>query len=250
LRPSLRGPKLISAKPVSGNVFAHGPPNGYPKETGVMSDLKDAVPIVRDENGNDVNFGLRIGYGLGVLGLFLLGGLISLNSSSIVPMIAVIILGGVPLSIVVYIMSEGNIQRVHLDSQNRERERDILIKENYVISKNTSDAISELKAKETGDFIIAGAGATIINRAMLHNSMNKVIAQDNNLSEALKTIAGFVEQSKNTDAAEILNEFNKKIDAGDSKVTLKALWISLVSTVPDVVKLGKSAAQIYQYVES
>lgn len=78
--------------------------------------------------------------------------------------------------------------------------------------------------------------------------MNTVASQDSNLSDALKIIAGFVEKTNNREAADLLNEFNKKIADGDSKITLKSIWKNIVSTVPDIVTLGEFVAKIYAYL--
>ncbi len=116
------------------------------------------------------------------------------------------------------------------------------------MEKVTSKAITELQARQAGDIIVAGDNNTIINKSELRNSMNTLSQQDENLSEALKIIAGFVEKAQNREAADLLNEFNKKIVSGENKITLKSIWKNLVSVVPDIVTLGEAVAKIYAFL--
>src|ERR1700732_1983040 len=93
--------------------------------------------------------------------------------------------------------------------------------------------LTEFQARAIGANIIAEQGATVYNnsfnnstvvdRSTLIHSMNRV-ESDAQLADALKVVAGIVQNANNAAAIETLNEFNKKIASKDSKITLRALW--------------------------
>jgi hypothetical protein len=105
----------------------------------------------------------------------------------------------------------------------------------------------EVMARESGDVIINGninanSNATLIIGSNLVNSMNK----NPESADALKKLAGFVQETGNDQAKLVLNELLKRQAAGEDKVVTGALWERLLKllpaleTIPDiVVKLSK-----------
>ena len=82
-------------------------------------------------------------------------------------------------------------------------------------------------ANVQGDsFSNIGAGATIINRSTLTNSLNaarQVAGEDT--AKALQSVSQIVENSGNADAVESLNEFNEELAKPDPKKSrLKLFW--------------------------
>lgn len=105
--------------------------------------------------------------------------------------------------------------------------------------------LREIEAKAYGDTIIAGAGATVINRSVLINSLNAVKEDDPELADAITTVAGFIAKSGNNDAADIFKDLVSAIGDKPRRPTLiKASWNLLVNTLPDVAKLSTAVAAI------
>ncbi len=208
-----------------------------------MSDRDNGNPVVRDDDGVDINFGLRIIGAVGGLCLFAISAMAFVNGSPGTGILLFLL-----LALWLKIQSDANMSELYARRKSISQHRDHLIKETNSLEKVTSKAITELQARQAGDIIIAGDNNTIINRSELRNSMNTLSQQDENLSEALKIIAGFVEKAQNREAADLLNEFNKKIVSGENKITLKSIWKNLVSVVPDIVTLGEAVAKIYAFL--
>jgi hypothetical protein len=78
--------------------------------------------------------------------------------------------------------------------------------------------------------------------------MNKVKRTDPDVAEALKIIGGFIEKSGNKEAADIYNEFNKRIDAGEGKIVVSSLWDKLVTILPGIVSLGDAVQKIVMFI--
>ncbi len=208
-----------------------------------MSDRDNGIPVVRDDDGVDINFGLRIIGAVGGLCLFAISAMAFVNGSPGTGILLFLL-----LALWLKIQSDANMSELYARRKSISQHRDHLIKETNSLEKVTSKAITELQARQAGDIIVAGDNNTIINKSELRNSMNTLSQQDENLSEALKIIAGFVEKAQNREAADLLNEFNKKIVSGENKITLKSIWKNLVSVVPDIVTLGEAVAKIYAFL--
>jgi hypothetical protein len=122
---------------------------------------------------------------------------------------------------------------------------------------HSAKLLTELQARAIGAQIVAEAGATVYNnsfnnstvvdRSTLIESLNRV-DNDTQLADALQVVAGIVQNSGNALAIQTLNEFNKKIAAKDSKITLRALWDQPVKLVPDVVAIGGAASKIIEFL--
>jgi hypothetical protein len=128
-----------------------------------------------------------------------------------------------------------------------------------VEQEQNAKLLTEVQARAIGSHIIAGEGATVYNnsfnnstvvdRSTLIHSMNR-FQTDDQLADALKIVAGIVQNSKNAAAIETLNEFNKKIASKDSKITLRALWDQIVKLVPTVAEIGGAASKIVDWLSS
>jgi len=125
--------------------------------------------------------------------------------------------------------------------------------------EQSAKLLTELQARAIGANIIAEQGATVYNhsfnnsavveRSTLIHSLNRV-ERDAQLADALKIVAGIVQNSKNSAAIETLNEFNRKIASQDSKITLRALWDQIVKLVPSVIEIGAAASKIVEWLSS
>jgi hypothetical protein len=70
-------------------------------------------------------------------------------------------------------------------------------------------------AEQVGNKIMLGDGATLISGSILINSVNKYEQKNPELAQALKIIGGLIEKSANSEAANVYNEFNKRLQAGE-----------------------------------
>ena len=238
-----------------------------------MKDQDDfGIPVIRDRYGNDVNEGLRLetklAMGAVVLCIFLVVLIAASNSGGgggesvhragdDAPSGGIIFFGiilfaviGIPISLYFKEQSNENIRRVYSERDKEERRSARALEEVRRMTEQSSQKLSDLQAREIGDTIIAGPGAYIVNKSLLINSLNRISSGNENLGNALKEVAGCIENSKNAEAAQIFNEFNKKIEAGEGRFTLKGLWQLLVKTLPEVVQVGNAAGQIATFIES
>jgi hypothetical protein len=94
--------------------------------------------------------------------------------------------------------------------------------------------------------VFVGNSGTIIVDSLLSNSLNRIKEQnDEAAAAALKSIAELVSKANRPDANALLNTFNEEIvKPAPNKDLLRGLWNGLVTTLPEVAKLGDAAAKI------
>ena len=97
-----------------------------------------------------------------------------------------------------------------------------------------------------GDRITAGAGAIVINRAIVQNSLNKIKERKGeDAARLLEQISRHVEESKNPKAVEMWEGFNKQLIDDPSKTTmLQSIWEGLVRVLPQVGTIAAAAGGI------
>jgi hypothetical protein len=101
-------------------------------------------------------------------------------------------------------------------------------------------AIEQVREKRTGDtFENIGAGATVINRSSLQNSVNSIRASmGDEVAEALQRAAEIIGQSANEDAAENLNALSEELEKPyPRRGLLRSFWFGIVTALPTVVEL-------------
>ena len=101
--------------------------------------------------------------------------------------------------------------------------------------------------KVSGDiFSNIGEGATIINRSLLSNSMNRL--KDNgqgDIAEALQRIAELIEKSGSSEAAENFEAMTEELShPAPRKTILKSLWAGTIAALPMISELTDSVDKI------
>jgi hypothetical protein len=91
-----------------------------------------------------------------------------------------------------------------------------------------------------------GSGATVINRSNLVNAMNVTKdTLDPSVSEALRKLAEFIEQSGNKEAAENFNAFTEELQqSSPRKSLLKSFWNGMLAALPTLADLATVAGTI------
>ena len=112
------------------------------------------------------------------------------------------------------------------------------------IAKRMANSIDELKQLKTGDTIIAHEGAIVINRSTLVDSLNKLNGTDDSIADALKTIAGYIENYKLNEAQKPFENLHVAISEKKDPTLIRAIWNDLVSIAPEIATLTKAAATI------
>lgn len=127
----------------------------------------------------------------------------------------------------------------YIESQTRQK------KQVTDMVKSAHKKISEIEARGLGDTIIAHAGATVVNRSIVVNSFNALKDSEPELADALKVLAGFVENSKNSEAAEALGNLTEAIGKSDRKPSqVRAYWNELVRILPGVTALAAAVTAV------
>jgi hypothetical protein len=117
-----------------------------------------------------------------------------------------------------------------------ERSAETLTELTRTMAKVTTDV--ERLARVRGDTIIqgnitvSGEGVVIIGSELV-NSMNR----NPEIADALKVVAGFVQEAGNPEAAKCLNELIKRNNQGEDKVVTSALWDRLIKILPSISSL-------------
>lgn len=125
---------------------------------------------------------------------------------------------------------------------------DVLIANQHKLSAQiNANTVKARKVKIMGDvFKNIGAGATIINRSSLVNAMN--VAKDTvdpSVSEALRQLAEFIEQSENQEAAENFNAFTEELQQpSPRKGLLKSFWNGMLAALPTIANLSTVAGTV------
>lgn len=97
-----------------------------------------------------------------------------------------------------------------------------------------------------GDRIIAGAGATIINRSTVTNAFNRVKKEhDEGTAELIKKVADIVEKSGDPKAIKLFNAFTDQLqNPQPDKTILESLWQSLMVALPAIGAIAGAVAGI------
>ena len=98
-----------------------------------------------------------------------------------------------------------------------------------------------------GDVLKNIKNATIINKAMVIDSYNKVNKEHNEeVVKALVEIAEFIEKSGDVAAGILFNNFNEElIKPKTEKDTLKKIWSGIEKTLPSIVSLSTKLAPLF-----
>ena len=151
------------------------------------------------------------------------------------------------------------IYGVALENFRREQERRLL--QSVAAQRETATSIRELstamsaQAQEleslsrsrgdtiiSGDIKVSGAGTVIIASDLI-NSMN----QNPDIADALKVVAGFVQDSGSEEAKKCFNELIKRSNNSDDKVVAGALWERLVKLLPSLSSLADAFVKLSTY---
>jgi len=99
---------------------------------------------------------------------------------------------------------------------------------------------------EGDSFSNIGAGATIINRSTLTNSLNAARAHGGEeTANALKSVSEIVEKSGNADAADNLNAFNDELTKPNPKKSLlKSFWNAITDSLGPLTEVASAAEHI------
>ena len=88
--------------------------------------------------------------------------------------------------------------------------------------------------------------ATIINRSLVQNAMNRVRANTgDDVAETLKEIADAVEASENKNTAAFFDQFNEELQKQEPRKTLlRVSWDNLVQALPTIGAIAGAAGAI------
>ncbi|WP_052849951.1 hypothetical protein [Streptomyces avicenniae] len=129
----------------------------------------------------------------------------------------------------------------------RERVATIFHIEDSQVSIASRSGLEKEETTVTGDsFSNIGAGATVINRSLLANSLNRVgSAHGPETEAALARVAEIVEEAGNEEAAENFNALSAEL-AEDTprRGVLRALWAGVVTALPTVTELTSLGEQL------
>ncbi|SCG77819.1 hypothetical protein [Micromonospora inositola] len=95
-----------------------------------------------------------------------------------------------------------------------------------------------------------GSGATIINRSLISNALNRVVTTaGNDAAEALKVVTEHVQQSGNTEAAENLEGLLEEVERDQPRRSrMSAFWDAIIKALPSVAQLGEASAKIVELI--
>jgi hypothetical protein len=145
--------------------------------------------------------------------------------------------------------------------ENFRREQDRRLRQSVAAQRETATSIRELstamsaQAQELeslsrsrgdtiirGDIKVSGAGTVIIASELI-NSMN----HNPDIADALKVVAGFVQDSGSEEAKKCFNELIKRSNNSDDKVVAGALWERLVKLLPSLSSLADAFVKLSSY---
>ncbi|MFV2022836.1 hypothetical protein ACFHWS_27465 [Micromonospora sp. LOL_013] len=120
------------------------------------------------------------------------------------------------------------------------------ISSEQVTISNHNDHHEETKV--TGDsFSNIGAGAIIVNRSLLSQSLNRLGSDGRDeISTALLKVADLIEKSGNVEASESFNAMTEELNQSvPRKAVLKALWAGVVGALPTISDMADITDKIY-----
>lgn len=111
----------------------------------------------------------------------------------------------------------------------------------YNLDENSVEA-----DKPMGDIFENIHNATIINKALVENSFNKVkTEQDEETGKALVKAAEFIEKSKDPAAGTLFNNFTEELNKPQpDKSRLKSFWSGIQNALPSIASISESVAKI------
>lgn len=101
--------------------------------------------------------------------------------------------------------------------------------------------------KIVGDvFRDIGAGATVINKSVVTNSLNRVRSEHGpRVSEALRRVGEIVAESGSEEAVDNFNALSAELASETPKKgVLRALWLGIVAALPTVTELSSLGEQL------
>jgi hypothetical protein len=134
---------------------------------------------------------------------------------------------------------QAEIMRMHYEAMVRQA----------MMTPPPAPVIGEVKEMTMGDrFERIGAGATIVNRSMLFNSVNRARqTAGDDVARALEKLAGIVDNSHNPDAIDNFNGLAEELErAQPSKARMRSFWSGIMGALPGVVELADVADKIGQ----
>ncbi|MFC7100040.1 hypothetical protein ACFQQB_05850 [Nonomuraea rubra] len=132
-------------------------------------------------------------------------------------------------------MFEGRGRRVNIEN--------LFVQQNQL---NVIRARMEQQVVMGDNFSDIGAGATIVNRSLLVNALNRIATRDGeDVAQALRVITEHVAESGDEAARENLDGLMEELDRPEPrKARLKTFWNGLVDAAPGVAQLGEAASKI------
>jgi hypothetical protein len=118
-----------------------------------------------------------------------------------------------------------------------------------VILANDKAIIGQVRELIMGDhFEKIGAGAMIINRSALSNSLNRTNCEDgDDFGQALQKLAQIIEECGNLEAAENLNALTEElVRSQPRKALLKSFWNGIIAALPGVAEIAEIADHMSQ----
>jgi hypothetical protein len=118
-----------------------------------------------------------------------------------------------------------------------------------VILANDKAIIGEVRKLIMGDhFEKIGAGATIVNRSTLNNSLNRAQHEAGDAAVgALEMVAQVIENSGNQEAAENFNALSEELErAQPRKSVLRSFWNGIIAALPEIAQIAGIADHISQ----
>jgi hypothetical protein len=159
----------------------------------------------------------------------------------------IIIVGG----ITTYIFRSIHLRAVAVaKEQELNKARDIALDIKYQMELQTKAMEKLQSASKMGDFIIQGNHAPVTISDSVIQSYNTIVSSDPELASVVKTLAGYIEESKNTEAASYFEELHPLLGSGaKKKSTIKSLWNSIVGVLPGVLELTDVATKMKSLID-
>jgi hypothetical protein len=114
-----------------------------------------------------------------------------------------------------------------------------------IMNKQTGETEKIQAANRMGDIIFEGIYAPVTITDSFKQSVHVVSETDPGLASAIKTLGGYIEESKNKEAGEYFERLHKMIASKEEDKTItKSLWHSITSALPSVLELTDVVAKI------
>ncbi|MBY3179304.1 hypothetical protein HFO27_32690 [Rhizobium leguminosarum] len=155
-------------------------------------------------------------------------------------------------SIIAFVPIWGICHLIYIIAYRRDKISDILdefeawlVQRDHKMSANIEKFVSEKDAYDRGQKIVAGDGAIVILGYVTGSTIfTKREDQASEVSQALKTIAGFIEIEKIPEALEPYKNLVGSIEQREKPSKIRAFWNDLISIAPGIATLAGAAATI------